>query len=621
MFQQLFNNFSVLTISALLGSWYMRKFADDLRRWNRGIIGLCAGSIGILLMTFTVQVGEHVIVDARQIAVMMGAFFGGLPAALISVFMIAAFRILKFGVNEPAIVASMSAFVMAVLSAWVGKYVVRFHWKWMAMTAVSLIPVAISFSILVPHRAEMLIFVYTSFIIACSLYCIFVLGMQYRAIEAQRSKERAELEVSAVKQELAETIRLQQGLTFKMKKVNDKFIYTMADGQLLYQLGLSPERCVGKTVEEVMPASMVSYINGIYERVWAGETVEYESGFNGFTYLNWINPVRNSEGKVIEAIASGADITARKKAEKKLSDSELRHRRLVALSPNAILVAIDGKIAMGNQQAAYLIGIENEADLADRSLFSLVPEEYRTSFVQAVQEVKSENDPIIHVESKFMKFDGTVMDVEVSIAAVPYNDKLGVMLSIRNVTERKLAELRLQEANQMLSRMATKDGLTGISNRRHFDEMLDTEWKRAIRESSAITIVMCDIDHFKAYNDTYGHLGGDECLKKVASAIDAAATRPGDMAARYGGEEFILLLPDTDLNGGQEVASRLREAVLSLRLPHEKSQAGEIVTISAGVASLVPQADFEPKMLIDLADKALYQAKLNGRNRVAATVS
>ena len=184
---------------------------------------------------------------------------------------------------------------------------------------------------------------------------------------------------------------------------------------------------------------------------------------------------------------------------------------------------------------------------------------------------------------------------------------------IRLVAERTK---QLEEANAILKQLSAQDGLTGIANRRHFDEELDREWKRAMRSDASLSLIMIDIDTFKLYNDLYGHQHGDECLKKVAAALRDGLKRSGDLCARYGGEEFAVILPDTQPEGAARVAEALREGVAALRLPHARSTVSRIVTVSLGVSSMVPSDENEPASLIARADEALYLAKQSGRNRV-----
>ena len=176
-------------------------------------------------------------------------------------------------------------------------------------------------------------------------------------------------------------------------------------------------------------------------------------------------------------------------------------------------------------------------------------------------------------------------------------------------------QAKLEQSNAELKKLSCLDGLTGIANRRRLDEFLRMECLRSARDDTPMSLVLIDIDFFKPYNDHYGHLAGDECLRRVARGLDEAVQRASDLIARYGGEEFAVVLPNTDLNGAKRIASELCEKIRSLAIPHEYSQAADIVTISMGVVSRVACENLSPADLINLADAALYEAKESGRNR------
>lgn len=199
-----------------------------------------------------------------------------------------------------------------------------------------------------------------------------------------------------------------------------------------------------------------------------------------------------------------------------------------------------------------------------------------------------------------------------AVDAGPIYDEDGKLVAVvetlRDMTEHKRAQLALQQ-------LAARDGLTGLANRRSFDTYLDTEWRRSIRQGNPISLILVDVDHFKRYNDHYGHLKGDECLRIVAATLQAGLYRPADLAARYGGEEFAIVLPATDPRGAQRVAQRLREVVHGLDIAHEQSPEYGRVTISLGAATMVPERESHSDSLIALADAALYRAKAGGRNR------
>ncbi|WP_299490959.1 diguanylate cyclase [Acaryochloris sp. IP29b_bin.137] len=186
----------------------------------------------------------------------------------------------------------------------------------------------------------------------------------------------------------------------------------------------------------------------------------------------------------------------------------------------------------------------------------------------------------------------------------------------QEIEERHQAEEKLKQLNQQLQQLSRRDGLTQIHNRRSFDETLDQEWRRLRREQQPLSVILCDVDHFKQYNDTYGHQAGDTCLQQVASTIETSVKRPADMVARYGGEEFVVLLPNTPLEGATHIAEIIRVAVESLSIPHQSSSVSHRVTLSLGVASLIPNLQNSATTLLESADAALYRAKHKGRNRV-----
>lgn len=177
---------------------------------------------------------------------------------------------------------------------------------------------------------------------------------------------------------------------------------------------------------------------------------------------------------------------------------------------------------------------------------------------------------------------------------------------------------QLKIANQELEKLAHIDGLTQVANRRRFDELLEQEWFRLRREKAPLSLIFCDVDYFKLYNDTYGHPVGDKCLEKIAKKIQQVVKRPSDLVARYGGEEFAVILPNTSLSGAIHVAKEIQAAIKELAIAHDRSKVSNIVTLSLGVASILPTISSSPTTLLTIADRALYQAKERGRDRVLA---
>lgn len=199
-----------------------------------------------------------------------------------------------------------------------------------------------------------------------------------------------------------------------------------------------------------------------------------------------------------------------------------------------------------------------------------------------------------------------------------YQMEFDVRRSYLTALQQRIEASRLRSSRDELDQLSKSDPLTGLDNRRSFDSRLDAEWSRAQRNRETIALLYVDIDHFKAYNDHYGHQAGDVCLAEVAKAIRDSAQRGSDLCARYGGEEFVVLLPQTTQEHALAVAKRVCQAVEALELPHRASPTAKVVTASVGVASLAPTPQMSASWLLDRADKALYTAKDNGRNRVCA---
>jgi diguanylate cyclase (GGDEF)-like protein len=215
--------------------------------------------------------------------------------------------------------------------------------------------------------------------------------------------------------------------------------------------------------------------------------------------------------------------------------------------------------------------------------------------------------------------------LELGVTEITVAGRTAFVGVLRDITERKQTEAtliraraELKAANEQLLKQARADGLTGIANRRYFDEVLDQEIRRATRTGMPLSLILCDIDYFKAYNDARGHLAGDQCLRQVAETLRETFHRAGDLVARYGGEEFAVIMPATDSQAAVHMAKKLRRNLQALALPHGASAVDSCVTLSAGVTTVTPDGRNSPQALIAAADEALYRAKANGRHRVEA---
>jgi diguanylate cyclase (GGDEF)-like protein len=296
-------------------------------------------------------------------------------------------------------------------------------------------------------------------------------------------------------------------------------------------------------------------------------------------------------------------------------EGELGRAMYVVLSGNLVVSRGGKQVAVGRPgdcfgEMALIESRERSATLRalDDTLVLEIPE---AAFAEHLSSIPGPLLALLRVFS-----DRARHDLDSLVSA---NLKLQAQAEEMDLKNRELTETRrqLEQRNRDLERLSALDTLTQIANRRRFDAVLRQEWRRAVRDESTVSLLFCDIDYFKRFNDSYGHQAGDECLIRVAQSMEEALNRPADLVARYGGEEFIALLVDTDPEGARMLAERMRASVEELQIDHRASGVGPFLTVSLGVATIVPNPTLRPEDLVDLADRALYAAKASGRNRVS----
>ncbi|WP_159992501.1 diguanylate cyclase domain-containing protein [Roseomonas sp. 18066] len=304
----------------------------------------------------------------------------------------------------------------------------------------------------------------------------------------------------------------------------------------------------------------------------------------------------------------------RHQVEKALAESEGSFRLLAENSSDMVSrINLEGKRTYVSPAAERLLGLA-AATLIGRPANEFIDAEDQPAVEQAMGRLRTGELREATVTFRLHRAGQETLWLESAIRTThdPRTGEAdGAVAVSRDVTERRLLEQRLAE-------LASTDGLTGLANRRAFDDALQQEWRRSTRTGQPLSLLLLDVDRFKQYNDSYGHQQGDECLKAVALAVRSMIRRAGDVAARYGGEEMVLLLPNTATTGGEEVAEKLRAALQAQRLPHAANIPFGVVTASIGVAGVTPelQAEIGPGALVAAADSALYRAKHEGRNRV-----
>ncbi|MEN3374770.1 MAG: hypothetical protein V7604_125 [Hyphomicrobiales bacterium] len=348
----------------------------------------------------------------------------------------------------------------------------------------------------------------------------------------------------------------------------------------------------------------------------SGQVLEFaDAALFGNRRRTWditLTPIFDDGARVTRII-----VTARETTEKKLAADLVRENReryrLIADNVADLVVRLDRDLACGfvSPASRHLLGCEPE-ELIALPLVELVHSGDRGVFQQDMARLLTAGE-IDEFCFRARHADGSYIWVEATGRKMAGSTSL--ILTIRDVSRRKQIEDELAAANSQLRTLATQDGLTGLANRRSFDEVFDREWHRAMRDKTPLGLIMLDVDKFKVFNDVYGHQAGDMSLCAVARAIEAGLLRPADFAARYGGEEFVIVLPGTDEAGTIEVAERIRHSVEAKRLEH-RGNAGGIVTISAGVWASSTALPATPRDALKSADTNLYSAKAAGRNRV-----
>jgi len=437
--------------------------------------------------------------------------------------------------------------------------------------------------------------------------------------------------------------------------VDDIILY--ANAQAAINFGLS-------AIEPVGSHSITDFYDNPADQQQLREIFEK----NGYIH-NYELPVKKTDGSLLWValfshpiiykhqkvlLSAIYDITDRKRAEeerirftKELSESEERFRVIAETTPIPLLIVrlTDHLILYANAQIEAILGLPPSRLINQQRLSEFYLNEADKKNLQQVFQAEG---TVRNYELQFKQLGGTKIYCAIFIQPIIFKNEEAMASAIYDITDRKRAEeerirfiqereaknaalllnkqlqqeieerhraeAALAKANEELSRLATLDGLTQLANRRKFDEYIYAEWRRLAREQLPLSLVLCDIDYFKRYNDNYGHQAGDDCLRQVARAMSRAVKRPADLVARYGGEEFVVVLPNTKAEGAVQVAAAMQQEIAQLKLIHAASEVNPYVTLSLGVASTIPSQTFLPEVLINIADNALYEAKERGRN-------
>lgn len=322
---------------------------------------------------------------------------------------------------------------------------------------------------------------------------------------------------------------------------------------------------------------------------------------------------------VIDEIEYRDEIMLRRSAENQLRSSEERYKNLVELSPDLILVYQDEQFIYANPSSIQWFNLYDKLPPYNaQNILAYVDSVGSESLINHLHLMLQQNKPeALQQEVVLRTVHNTKADIMVTISKITFNSQDAIMIVARDISYQKQAERMILEMNQTLKEISFKDGLTNIANRRSMDDYLESEWQQAIQLNRPISIILIDIDFFKLYNDTYGHVAGDRCLIEVTTCIKDTLTRSSDLVARYGGEEFAVILPQTESYEAVHIAELIRSRVALLQIPHSSSAVCSSVTISLGVVTLTPNQNSDSREALKLADQALYEAKHRGRNCVS----
>nr|WP_153364470.1 sensor domain-containing diguanylate cyclase [Rhizobium sp. ICMP 5592] len=391
--------------------------------------------------------------------------------------------------------------------------------------------------------------------------------------------------------------------------------------------GLLPDEMIGRSLFDFIPEYSRAAVAEHLKRVCSVDySVEDENQVilpNGqIRWMAWRNrALTDADGHVVAIHSVARDIDERVAAEQRLKQSEARYR-LLADHGTDMVFQLDRHLVRRYVSPACreILGYEPEELIGNEPMNLAHPDE-RLQITLAFQALLDGTLERRSIVNRFRHRDGHWIWVEVQLKTLKdprTRAPTGIIGTLRDVSARKAIEEELQDANRRLQALAEQDGLTGLSNRRFFDAAFLRESSEARQNKTNLALLMIDVDWFKAFNDCYGHPAGDECLKRIGATIQHIVNRPGDVAARYGGEEFAVLLPDTDEPAAAAIAEQIRQAVLELAIEHRVSP-NQVATISVGAAALTEGVVTEAATLLHNADRALYRAKENGRNKVACS--
>lgn len=590
--------------------------ADRLRRSLRTAFLSALLALGtIATMSLPIAIRPGVFIDLRATMVVLAAFFGG-PVVGVAAWLAAiGYRLWISGVGAPPAVIGIS---IALITGLGGRLLLRRRAPAIGdvfMLGVATAGASIFGFFLLPAEIRDSLFVE----VAPELMVLTLVAVSVAGITIVNDERRR---VAARQNELYGAILAALPNPLNVKDMQGRFLAANpATADLLR--AKSPSEVIGRTDFDFYPQETAASFKADDDEVAKSGTSflrRQKATFADGTevYLGTTKvPFRDNAGNIVGIITHNRDITERTKLEEEYAVTQRRLSEALAnMADGLAMFDHEGRLVICNPQYAALFPKTADLRVPGVALETILRAGLARGEETLPKEMRAEDwiaDTVaalwVSADSEIQLADGRWLQARVRPSE--YGTSLTLLSEI---TAAKQAEGALQQANAQLDALAKTDGLTGLLNRRAFDEALTREFTRSARSNEPTSVFIVDVDHFKAYNDTYGHPQGDECLKMISTCLRQALKRPADVAARYGGEEFVALLPDTDADGALVLAENFRQAVRGLNIPHGKSSKGR-VSVSVGVATTLGSAVESPGLLVKRADQALYEAKAGGRDR------
>jgi len=612
MTKELFASFAIVAL--FVAVWALSQ--EWIRSWPRATRLLGAGTYmglaAIVAMVMAVPFASGVIFDLRSVVLGLAGLFAGPIAALLAAVIAAAYRVWLGGAGLSAGMLSIS---IGCLSGIVAFYIRSrlSSWKWSLgafATIQALLPLLALFVLPQEIRVEAF---YQAFL---PLVVLNLAASLLSAISIEVSRRRGRL-IHLLKSAIKQAPDY-----FYIKDRQSRIV--LANAGVASAVGARAiEDLVGKTDFDFTTPERAQKLFAQEQDIMRSSSAAEEEETLVFaetdvrTFVTTKTPIRNADGSVAGLVGVTKDLTERLTLEHQLSEKQ-NELDVVLTGMSDGLARFDAENALVFMNSNYrnLFPLTGSVRQPGASLELILDEVIRTGEqlidAEAVDDWKREvlRRTLVGGEEQVQMADGRWLRIRTEPLHVG-----GAVVIVSDVSIFKRSEKQLQEVADQFKVLATTDPLTGLHNRRDFDQALDLELRQTGTPKNAVALLMIDIDHFKLYNDTYGHPAGDACLRQVAACIADACRRSGDIAARYGGEEFGVILPGAGGDGALRVASKILSAIKNLKIPHVAAPNG-FVSVSIGVASVNASATSDASMLLQLADAALYKAKEDGRSRI-----